>query len=116
MLWEVHVCAWLPYARIDNLLWELPDREQRGPRAAGPFLQGDGFVLPPATVDALKGRSLRAWQHLALPVHHWGDAVPLGPVNVTTVPLNVLAADGSTCVHSEPSVATRSTARLGFNP
>src|SRR5262249_27723270 len=47
MRFEFHVFAWLPYTRIDNLLWHLPDRERFGAAAAGPYFEGDQHVIPP---------------------------------------------------------------------
>jgi hypothetical protein len=116
MLFSVHVFAWLPYNRIANLAWGRSGREAAANSAAGPYFEGDRYVVPPATLEGMRGRSVRAWQGLDIPVADWGQAPGMSGGAVYPAPLHVLQEDGATRVQTETGVATRSAARVGYNP
>jgi hypothetical protein len=115
MVFHVHVFAWLACERLPNLFWELPDRERRGLEASGPFFEGDRFVVPPATREAMWGRSVRAWQALELALPEWGQPAPVRPARVFAGALHVLGEDGSRA-HTEAAQVTHASARAEFNP
>jgi hypothetical protein len=116
MLWEVHVFAWLPYAKIDNPLWNHPDRDRFGPAAAGPFFEGDRHVIPPRWPGDFRLRTCRAWHAVEVAVPDWGSSGPVRSSGVVANEFHVLAEDGTSRVHSEPGAVTRSVTRVGFNP
>jgi hypothetical protein len=114
MRFEIHVFAWLPYTRIDNLFWQLPDRERFGVAAAGPYFEGDQHVIPPRWPDDFRLRTCRAWQAIELPIKRWGDDVPIQTGGIVVNPMHVLGDDGRTRIHTEAGLVTRSVARIAF--
>ena len=61
MRFEIHVFAWLPYTRIDNPFWQLPDREPVTiagvvtavrARHEGAMFESDVFAIADGTLPA----------------------------------------------------------------
>ncbi len=117
MVFGVYVFAWLPYASIPNLLWDVPaGAAPAATAAAGPLFAGDRFVVPPLALEGMRHRSVRAWQGVEIPVNEWGQPAGTGGGPVQACPLHVLHADGATRVQTADAIVTRSALRVGYNP
>ncbi|HMC88399.1 MAG TPA: hypothetical protein VKI17_02580 [Gemmataceae bacterium] len=110
MLFEVHVCAWLPYTTMRNVSWDLPEEKRIG---AGPHFLGDHLHTPPLSPEGMRGKRVRAWQYLKLPAHSWGSSLTLGQPDVVAGDMVILGEDGQR-MQTAPGRATRSSARVGF--